>query len=62
MKERFDIHQHITNQIVTAIERGAGEFRLPWHGSGGSITQPKNVASKKHYRGVNIVALACTGF
>jgi antirestriction protein ArdC len=57
MKERFDIHQHITNQIVAAIERGAGEFRLPWHGSGGSITQPKNVASKKHYRGVNIVAL-----
>ena len=57
MKERFDIHQHITNQIVAAIERGAGEFRLPWHASGGSITQPKNVASKKHYRGVNIVAL-----
>lgn len=57
MKERFDIHQHITNLIVAAIERGAGEFRLPWHSSGGSITQPKNVASKKHYRGVNIVAL-----
>jgi antirestriction protein ArdC len=57
MKERFDIHQHITNQIVAAIERGAGEFRLPWHGSGGTIAQPKNVASKKHYRGVNIVAL-----
>lgn len=25
--ERFDIHQYITDQIVTAIERGAGEFR-----------------------------------
>ncbi len=57
MKERFDIHQHITNQIVAAIERGAGDFCLPWHSSGGTITQPKNVASKKHYRGVNIVAL-----
>jgi antirestriction protein ArdC len=57
VKERFDIHQHITNQIVAAIERGAGEFRLPWHSSGGTIAQPKNVASKKHYRGVNIVAL-----
>ena len=28
--ERFDIHQHITGQIMAAIERGAGEFRLPW--------------------------------
>ena len=34
MKEqRFDIHQQITNQIVAAIEAGAGEFRLPWHRS-----------------------------
>ena len=29
-EQRFDIHQHITDQIVAAIERGAGEFRLPW--------------------------------
>jgi antirestriction protein ArdC len=57
MKERFDIHQHITNQIVAAIERGAGEFRLPWHSAGGAIMRPTNVASKKPYRGVNIIAL-----
>ncbi len=54
--ERFDIHQHITDQIIAAIERGAGDFRLPWH-SQGSITCPTNIASKKVYRGVNIVAL-----
>ena len=30
-KERFDIHQHITDKIVNAIERSAGDFRLPWH-------------------------------
>ena len=35
---RFDIHQHITDKIVSAIERGAGDFRLPWHRSAGSIT------------------------
>jgi hypothetical protein len=23
--ERFDIHQHITDRIITAIERGAGD-------------------------------------
>ena len=27
--ERFDIHQHITDQIIAAIEKGAAEFRLP---------------------------------
>ena len=46
VKERFDIHQHITDQIVAAIERGAGESRLPWHRGGGAIMRPTNVASK----------------
>jgi antirestriction protein ArdC len=55
--DRFDIHQHITDKIVNAIERGAGEFRLPWHRAAGSIMRPVNVASKKPYRGVNVVAL-----
>jgi antirestriction protein ArdC len=43
--ERFDIHQHITNQIIAAIENGAGEFRLPWHRSAGNIMRPVNIAS-----------------
>jgi antirestriction protein ArdC len=61
MKEqRFDIHQHITNQIVAAIERGTGEFRLPWHRSAGNIMRPVNVASKKAYRGINVLALWAT--
>jgi antirestriction protein ArdC len=59
-EQRFDIHQHITDQIVAAIERGAGEFRLPWHRAGGNIMRPVNVASKKAYRGVNILALWAT--
>jgi antirestriction protein ArdC len=57
VKERFDIHKHITDQIVTAIERGVGDFRLPWHSINGAIIRPTNVASKKPYRGVNILAL-----
>jgi antirestriction protein ArdC len=55
--ERFDIHQHITDRIIAAIERGAGEFRLPWHRSAGNIMRPVNIASKKSYRGVNVLAL-----
>jgi len=56
MKERFNIHQHITDQIVACIERGAGDFRLPWN-RGGSIMRPVNIASQKPYQGVNVVAL-----
>ena len=56
-KERFDIHQHITDKIVSAIERGAGEFRLPWHRATGNTMRPVNIASKKAYHGVNVVAL-----
>ena len=59
-EQRFDIHQHITDQIVDAIERGAGEFRLPWHRSAGNIMRPVNIASKKAYRGVNVLALWAT--
>ena len=55
--ERFDIHQHITDQIIAAIEKGAGEFRLPWHRSTGNIMRPTNIASKNAYRGVNILTL-----
>src|ERR1700678_3295714 len=59
-EQRFDIHQHITDQIVAAIERGAGDFRLPWHRAAGNIMRPVNVASKKAYRGVNVLALWAT--
>jgi hypothetical protein len=58
--ERFDIHQHITDQIIAAIERGAGEFRLPWHRASGNIMRPVNIASKNSYRGVNILTLWAT--
>jgi antirestriction protein ArdC len=60
---RFDIHQHVTNQIIAAIEAGAGagEFRLPWHRAAGSIMRLVNIASKKPYQGVNILALWAAG-
>lgn len=53
-KQRFDIHQHITDRIISAIEAGAGDWQMPWHRGGG---HPVNVASGNRYRGVNILAL-----
>src|SRR3954467_3764854 len=55
--ERADIYTRITAQIVAAIEAGAGEYRMPWHGSDPSVARPINVASGKAYRGVNRLAL-----
>lgn len=32
--ERTDIYTRVTNEIVAAIEAGAGEWRMPWHHDG----------------------------
>ena len=52
-----DIYERVTTQIIDAIEAGAGEYRMPWHHDGSAITTPVNVASRKAYRGVNVIAL-----
>jgi hypothetical protein len=51
---RADIYTRITAEIVAAIEAGAGEWRMPWHHDGSSIARPRNVASDRAYRGINI--------
>jgi antirestriction protein ArdC len=55
--DRADVYARVTAQIIAAIEAGAGEYRMPWHGSDPSIARPINVASGKAYRGVNRLAL-----
>lgn len=60
MKEtqhRLDVHQAITDRIVQSIEDGgAGTFRMPWN-QAGATGLPTNIASGKHYNGINILAL-----
>lgn len=63
-KERFDVYEAVTNQIINAIEAGTGQVAMPWHASGAAITRPTNIATGNAYRGVNTVALwaaAATG-
>lgn len=55
--EKKDIYEEITNQIVAAIENGAGDYRMPWHRTGADTFAAINVTSKKHYRGVNVLSL-----
>jgi len=56
-ERRDDIYTRITAEIVTAIQNGAREWRMPWNHDGGSITRPRNVASDKSCRGINVLAL-----
>ncbi len=56
-RERIDIHTVITNQIVAAIEAGAGEFKMPWHRAKGCLMRPANIATGKAYQGINILTL-----
>lgn len=54
---RSDVYQSITHCIIEAIEAGAGEFHMPWHGHGSSIAKPENALTRMDYHGVNILAL-----
>jgi antirestriction protein ArdC len=55
--ERADVYTRITDEIVAAIEAGAGDWRMPWHHDGAAVTRPQNVSSGRRYRGVNVLAL-----
>jgi antirestriction protein ArdC len=57
VSDRTDVYGRITAEIVSAIENGACEWRMPWHHDSNSIARPCNVTSDKGYRGINILAL-----
>ncbi len=49
-----DVHQHVTDHIIAAIEAGAGDWRMPWHRSRtsyGARSRPVNVTSDKDLPG-----------
>lgn len=46
--ERGDVYERVTNQIIEAIERGAGQWRMPWHKLT-SASAPVNAVSRKPY-------------
>lgn len=57
---REDLHQRITNQIIEAIEVGAGDYQMPWNPklcTGPAISLPHNPLGHYAYHGINILAL-----
>jgi len=59
MKPRHDIYATVTDQLVTAIEAGAGNWRMPWHHSGAPLMRPTSVAGRC-YSGINRLVLWAT--
>lgn len=55
--QTVSIYDTITSQIIAMLEAGAGECKLPWHRNGAPLYRPMNAATKKPYRGVNVIAL-----
>lgn len=56
-KAKVDVHQQVTDCIVEAIEKGAGDWQMPWHRVGSGLNRPVNIDTGNAYRGVNLVAL-----
>ena len=58
--EKKGIFQRVTDAIITAIDEGAGSYRMPWRTSGGFPNSPINAVSKRPYRGINVLVLWAT--
>jgi antirestriction protein ArdC len=56
-QQTHDIYQKVTQQIIEAMQRGAGSYRMPWHVTGADCFAPVNVVSKRPYRGINVLLL-----
>lgn len=56
-QDRVDVYTRVTDQIVRAIEAGAGDWTMPWHAGEHTFQYPVNASTGKRYRGINVVAL-----
>jgi antirestriction protein ArdC len=53
-----DLYTRVTAQIVAAIEAGETSYSFPWHTVPGL---PRNIVSRRTYRGINTLLLWLTG-
>jgi len=60
-KPKRDIYQEITTRILEILERGVVPWRNPLRRQGGG-GWPKNLATKRPYRGINVFLLGVTAW
>jgi antirestriction protein ArdC len=55
-----DVYQIITDRIIAQLENGSVPWHKPW--KAGMHGWPKNLISKREYRGINVFMLSCTSY
>jgi len=58
MIDNSAIYEKITEQIIAKLEAGTIPWQKPWNGG----ESPKNLISKKPYRGINTFILSCSDY
>lgn len=56
----MNVYETVTSNIISAIEQGAGDFRMPWHRATTADGMPCNAATGAEYRGSNVLTLWAT--
>ena len=54
----MDVYAIVTEKIINLLENGVVPWRRPWTSTG----QPRNLVSKKPYRGVNLFLLSASKY
>ena len=54
----MDVYAIVTERIINLLENGVVPWRRPWSSTG----QPRNLVSKKPYRGVNLFLLSASKY
>jgi antirestriction protein ArdC len=63
MAEKTHIYEVITDRIISSLESGVIPWRKEWKTTGeGFGAMPVNFATKKPYRGINVLTLLCSGY
>lgn len=52
-----DVYQRVTDTIVAALEKGAGDWSFPWRRDSAANGIPVNAITKTSYHGVNVIML-----
>jgi antirestriction protein ArdC len=55
--DRTSLYQEITDKIVAELEQGRVPWVQPWGGAGAPLGLPRNAATARPYRGINILIL-----
>ena len=58
-KEKFDVYEHVTSEIIAQIEAGTPPWRKPWTGDRSAACLPLRYNGEE-YRGINVLMLWAT--